>query len=243
MNRRQEVPPSTVVVPRRPGPLVRLGGQNRDEVDEFIDDLFGQPDKGGPGVTDAVLLVGGTATVIAAINFNLPSAVLVVGVAALGLGLILPVRSLVQRVRESKREARLKSLLGNGTLLNMSHPTIAELVDAHDRVLQVTASWSQEPNNRVNTIAHELINEVATLLDGESPVAESEATYVAARTDLLWQLVEVSSQGSADEDDPAFRRAIVEARLEVEAIAGESALIEAARLVAELGGANDEPSS
>ena len=72
-------PSSVVIVPSRPGPLESLGGseRNRDEVDELLDDMFGEPDERGPGVADAVLVVGGAGAVVGGLAASLPGVVVV----------------------------------------------------------------------------------------------------------------------------------------------------------------------
>ena len=220
---------------------MRLDEQDRDEVDEFIDDLFGEADEGGPGRADAVLLVGGMAALVGGVVFGLPNIVLVAGMAALALGSILPIRSLFRRVRGLRRESKTRTLLDDGMLLDAAHPALAELVKAHDQVLRVTKERSLDPGNRVNVMAHGLIREVASLLVGEPPVDQSEVDYIAARTNAMVRLAEVSSRGSAGEDDRDFRLAALQARLEVESIAGGSALTEASKLLSDLDGLGDDP--
>jgi hypothetical protein len=56
-----------VVVPKRPGALLVAPGEvaERDDVDEFLDDLFGEPTSNRPGTADVVLVVAGGAGVLA----------------------------------------------------------------------------------------------------------------------------------------------------------------------------------
>src|SRR4029078_12719494 len=49
-----------VLVPHVPGPLLRpASARQRDELDDLVDDLFGEPDERGPSAVDAVLVVAG----------------------------------------------------------------------------------------------------------------------------------------------------------------------------------------
>ncbi|MGB8861932.1 MAG: hypothetical protein WCC60_21935, partial [Ilumatobacteraceae bacterium] len=109
---------AAVIVPARPGPLVRLRDleRGRDELDELLDDVFGEPDDRGPGPVDAVLVVGGLGAIIGGQAASLPTAVTVCGAAAVGLGAVLPLRSLWRRVGSARRASRLQLLLGDGAL-------------------------------------------------------------------------------------------------------------------------------
>ena len=50
-----------LVVPRSPGPLLELAPAlaQRDDLDELLDDLFGEPLPDGPGAADIALVVLG----------------------------------------------------------------------------------------------------------------------------------------------------------------------------------------
>src|SRR4051812_6983339 len=102
-----------VVVPARPGAVTRLGdvGGRRDDLDELLDDVFGEPDDRGPGPVDAVLLVGGAAAIVVGSVTSAPAAVTVVGAIAAALGAVLPARALWRRVADGGRSRRLRALV------------------------------------------------------------------------------------------------------------------------------------
>jgi hypothetical protein len=232
---------AAVIVPARPGPVVRLGDleRGRDDIDELLDDVFGEPDDRGPGLVDAVLVVGGLGAIIGGQAASLPTAVTVGGAAALGLGAVLPLRSLWRRVGSARRSSRLQSLLGDGLLLRTDHPSVEQLLAAHQRLLSVTAQLASAPRARVHDVAHAALLEAASLLGGRLPGAQVEVDYVAARAHALEDLAATVADPRVGDGEPDRRRALVEARREVEQLAGSSSLTDAADLSRELLGADD----
>ncbi len=229
---------AAVIVPVRPGPLVRLRDleRDRDEIDELLDEVFGEPDDSGPGRVDAALVVGGLGAIIGGQAASLPTVVTVAGAAAVALGAVLPLRSLWRRVGSKRRSRRLRSLLGDGVLLRIDHPSIEQLRAAHQRLLSTTAPLASAPRQRVHEVAHAAILEVASLLGGHPPVAQAEVDYVAARTQALDHLVATVADPLVGDGEPDRRRALVEARREVEQVAGSSSLTDASDLSRELRG-------
>jgi hypothetical protein len=60
--------PRLVVVPKRPGPLLDIPTQTprqRDDLDELLDDSFGEPTREGPGLFDIALILTGVALAVA----------------------------------------------------------------------------------------------------------------------------------------------------------------------------------
>lgn len=230
----------TVVVPARPGPLVRLAelAGRRDEIDVVLDDVFGAPDEGGAGPLDAVLLLTGAAGVIAGLASLAPMWVLVAGAVVFALGAILPLRTFWRRAADARRGARLRSMVGDGTLLRADHPAVVALVVAHDRCADdatVLPAWRRL---QVDSVAHGAVAEVATLLAGRSPTVDAEVRYVVARTSALDALSAalvgaVSGNGVADDDE---RRTFVDARAEIEQLAAGSAVLDAEALARSLRG-------
>lgn len=106
-----------VVVPHRPGPLVSLGTsesqRGRDDLDELIDDLFPDVDE-HPGWVDAGLAVLGTGLLAWASIGEAPAVVTVIGVIALALGCILPIRAAWRRARQRLEHRRREGLLEKG---------------------------------------------------------------------------------------------------------------------------------
>jgi hypothetical protein len=226
---------AALVVPARPGPLVRLRDleRGRDELDELIDDVFGEADDRGPGPVDAVLVVGGLGAIIGGQAASLPTAVTVCGAAALGLGAVLPLRSLWRRAGSARRSSRLRSLLGEGLLLRTDHPAIEQLLAVHERLLSVAAPLATAPQARVHDVAHAALLEVVSLLGGRTPGAHVEIDYVDARTQALKTLATTVADPRVGDGDSDRRRSLVEQ------LSGSSSLTEAADLACELLGTDD----
>jgi hypothetical protein len=227
---------AAVIVPARPGPLVRLRDveRGRDEIDELLDDVFGEPDDRGPGPVDAVLVAGGLGAIIGGQATSLPTVVTVCGAVAFGLGAVLPLRSLWRRVGSARRSRRRRSLLGDGVLLRTDHTSIKQLLAAHERLLGAAAPLAAAPRARVHDVAHAALIEVASLLGGRPPGAQVEVDYVAARTHALEGLAATVADPRVGDGETDRRRALVEARHEVEQLAGSSSLTDASDLSREL---------
>lgn len=183
--------------------------------------------------------MGGIGAIIGGQAASLPTIVTVCGAAALALGAVLPLRSLWRRVGSAKRSGRLHALLGDGRLLQTDHPSIQQLLAAHHRLLSATGRLAPAPQTRVHDVAHAAVVEVAALLDGRTPQAQVEVDYVAARTRALDDLVATVTDPRVGDGETDRRRALVEARREVEQVAGNSSLTDASDLSRELLGTDD----
>lgn len=224
-----------IVVPRAPGPLVPLGNQrhNRDDIDEAIDEIFGQVDDSAPGVGDALLVVVGAGLIVTSQIATVSSAVLVFGILSLGLGCILPLRWLAQQTRGRIRGRKVEAIIGDGFVLRSDHSATQHLVAAYDQVVAlVEASHTPEP--RFLAIAHAHMTEVAAVLEGHSPTTRSHVNYVTERTESLKQLALVLDDRANTGSDR--QQALLDARLEVEALDSASSLTEAAALLREFPG-------
>jgi hypothetical protein len=232
---------AAVVVPARPGPLRQLGDleRNRDEIDDALDDVFGAPDDRGPGVVDGVLIAGGAAAVVVGQVASLSTAVTVAGVVAVALGSVLPLRSLWRRAESTRRDVRVRAMLGDGVLLRTDHLEVGRLVDAHDRLLEASERLAPVPRARVVQVAHAALREVATLLVGHPPADAAELEYVTTRTRALDDLAATVTDPRVGDGDADRRRAVVEARREVEQIAGGSSVTDAADLSRDLLGSDE----
>lgn len=227
-------PAVMVVVPVAPGPLRRLTDVDpgRDDVDDALDELFGAPDDRGPGVADAVLVIGGAGAVVAGQLAELPTAVTVVGALAAALGVILPARSIWRGMSSRRRSRRIGSIVRDGVLMRTDHEQLARIVAGHDRLTALAGDG--ERADRVRSVAHVAAYEVAVLLEARVPVTAAEREYVAARVAGLEAVAVALTDPALRPADEAERRARVEARHEVEAISGASALTEAADLLRDL---------
>lgn len=219
-----------VVVPAGPGPLVAVAPESpRDDIDVALDEVFGAPDDRGPGVADAVLVAGGGGVVVAGSVASWPLAVVVAGGAAIGLGLILPVRSAWRRAAARRRDIARVARRTHGAVLRIGHDVVADLVAQHDRVREAAAGLPADERLRVESVAHAAVREVAALLGERAPSGAAELEYVSARAAALRDLARAAV--AAPE---AVHTTKVVARREVEQIGGSS-LDDAAALVHELG--------
>jgi hypothetical protein len=209
-----------VVVPHTPGPLIRPGTAKRqDGLDDLIDELLPDTDE-GPGPMDAALVAGGAALVGWSVIGSPPVAATVAGLAAVGLGCILPVRSTWRWFARRRRQAAG----AGGIPLHIGHPALARLVAAYEALDGLAATT--EP---ARAAAHGAVLEVASLLDGRTPASEAESRYVGARVAAVEDLVEalraIDAGGPMPGDDPpaVAPDLVVEAREELDAL-GVSAL-------------------
>ena len=204
---------SIVIVPLSPGRLVRPGRHDKDGLDDLIDELLPDTDE-GPGPMDAALVAGGTAMVAWSVIGSPPVAATVAGIAALGLGCILPLRS-GWRWLAGRRPAR-------GTRLRIDDAGVTRLVGAYEALDSVPSTTAA-----ARAAAHGALLEVASLLDGRTPASEAERRYVGARVAAVEALVaalrELEAGGPLADGQPA-PDLVVEAREELDALGGVSAL-------------------
>lgn len=219
-----------VVVPWSPGPLVAVNSEKRgerDELDELLDEIFGEPTREGPGAFDVALLIGGAGLVVATEVAGLSSGLLVLGIGGFGLGLILPMRDLWQRLIRRRAGRRLQTSLGQGLPLSVGHPGIQALVNAYQQISgadESTTTFGLE----VLEVAHLAMIEVAGLLQGRLPVGAAEQEYVATRTRALTDLARAMPRmltdspptAAADAAELEAREAGVAAIRELEALTG-----------------------
>jgi hypothetical protein len=243
MNGRSDLPEvdQVVVVPSRPGPLVRLTDveRERDEIDAVVDDLFGLSDQRGPGLADAVLIAGGAGAIAVGMATSAPSVVTVVGIAVVVCGCVLPLRWMWDRIDDRRASARQRSLIGDGLMLRIDHPSTRRLVASYERLIATSASLAPAPRRRVGEVAHSAIVEVASLLDGGLPTDDAEVEYIVARHVALDDLVRAVTDARVGDGESERRRALIEARRELDELTGTSSISAAADLTRELLGDSD----
>jgi hypothetical protein len=189
---------SILVVPRRPGPLVALApaAAERDDVDELIDDVFGEAPTDGPGVADVVLAASGLVLVLLARFDVLGDWAYVVGGSGIALSLVLPVRALLTGARRRRHARGVETALGSGTPLDVSDPLTAELAAAYTALLvEVEPGASGED---AGDLAHQTVLEAASLLRGRTPQGEAEREFVRTRTRALHGLALDLAQARQD---------------------------------------------
>lgn len=180
-----------VVVPRTPGRLADLGaakGRPRDELDEFIDEVFGRSTDERPGLFDAVLVIVGLALAGWGVFLGGPAIAGWLGVFAVLLGVALPVRGAIRGYMARRSRAARQRAVGDGIVLDTSHPTTADLAEAYERLLDASRLPSIREPNRIAAAGHMAMMEAASLLDGGPPVADEQVVYVGRRTQALRSL-------------------------------------------------------
>lgn len=248
LEREEHGPRQLVVVPRSPGPLYPLDAGRRpegDELDEIIEDVFGPTTDERPGAFDVALIIVGVG-LIAWSWISGGGFWLVLGLVVLVLGVALPARSLVQAGRSRRVARREQQILAGRRALDISDPTVGLLADSYDTLLDA----AQRPDVRAGTEAieagHAAIQDVASLLEGGTPLSDAERRYVERRTkairDLAAQLIRTSRAGrrASIRDDAGTaaeirrRAAVARARVELEATTGVGAVEDMERLRARL---------
>lgn len=181
------VQPRTVIVPRRPGMLREhqpRARRRRDELDDLIDGLFGPTTDEKPGRFDAGLVVVGLGLAAWAVGLGGPSVALWIGIAAIVLGVALPVRALVHRF-DSSPSGALRRLLGGDLPLDTSHPATMALVGAYARLMQVSCLQGTGNPKQAVLAGHAGVAEAARRLDGRPPETPAQVSFVSTQTAAL----------------------------------------------------------
>lgn len=172
-----------VLVPRVVGALGDVDltvDRPRDDLDALIDDVFGDPVDERPGWLDVALVAAGAA-LIAWMLLGGPVIGGIVGAVLLVLGLALPGRDLLRRVRGRRRTARLTWLLSQGMLLDVGHPATRRLADAYARLEAASRRPGVPKAEEALAAGHLAVTEAASLLHGRTPAVAAEVEYVERR--------------------------------------------------------------
>lgn len=154
-------------------------------------------------------------------------------------GAVMPIRSRWWRFGSARRSARLGALLGDGVLLRIDDSGIQDLVGAHQRLMAASAALAPGPQARVQQVTHSALLEVASLFGRHVPVTQVDRIYVADRLRALQQLDAALADPRVADGESERWNARIEARHDIEQIAGNS-ITEVAALCRELLG--DDPS-
>lgn len=199
------VPRALVIVPWRPGPLLELPAEpsrQRDDLDEVLDALFGEPTREGPGLFDIGLIAGGTALAAAAGFAHLAAGLAVFGAVLAALGLVLPVRDLWQRAARHRARRRLDASLGQGLLLDAGDPLTGGLAGAYRHLTSLCTGAGGLGEDALEA-AHLAMVEVAGVLQGRPPRGAAEQEYVTTRAHALETLARVLPDRPVAASDPA----------------------------------------
>lgn len=225
-----------VVVPHRPGPLVPLsrdpsaaGRRSPDDLDLLIDDLFPDTEE-GPSWFDLALAAVGVGLLAWGSVAGGPSWSIGLGVVALALGAILPLRWAWRTVVARRESRRRSALLAVGVPLDVSAAPTARLAAAHASALACPPS-ADPAVAAAHAAAHAAVLEAATLLAGRVPSTPDEQSYVDARASAIESLAAaLRDRPAASGPDASL---VLEARAELDAITGSSALTRLEDLTAE----------
>ena len=176
-----------VIVPRRPGLLreYQTTQRPRDELDEFIDELFGAATEEKPGRFDLLLVITGAVLIAWASLLDGPAPALWFGIGAVVLGLALPVRAALRMYGLNRSGGLRRRILDGGTLLDASHPATVALIDAYGRLIQMSCLQGTGDPQRAVTAGHMAVVEVAKGLDGQPPASPAKVRFVAVRTEAI----------------------------------------------------------
>ena len=172
-----------VVVPSTPGPLTDIDRRRQlagDEIDETLDDWFGDDVDEPVGWLDVALLGIGVAIVVWGLVSGWQGPLPWIGLGLTGLGLAFPIRELSSLAREERTARSVRRLLGDGYYLDAGHPVTADLLEAYATCLRV-AGTSPGAAGAVVEAAHQAVVEVATLLGGRRPTLGAEVAYIRDR--------------------------------------------------------------
>jgi fumarate reductase subunit D len=202
-----------------PGPLRFVEPNGRrppDELDEAIDELFGDTTDERPGAFDLGLIVGGIGLTAWSLLGDGGGFTAVVGVVLLMLGVALPARAVVRAVRRRRGVRRRRRAVATGYPLDASGSTNAALVDAYTALVAALARPDVGVGADALDAAHLAMVESATLLDGASPSAPSEIDYVRRRTEAIRALTADLLAADRDRQDREATAAagVTDARLD-----------------------------
>lgn len=171
---------SQVIVPHRPGPLL--------DVPDGESPVSGEPRGGLVGAPEVVLSVGGAALLVAVPLLGLPDWLGVVAVACLALGLALPAHAALLRAMRRRAHRRRRAMLGFGTVLDASDPSVRRLVTAYGRLERTAGAGA------ARDAGHLALLEVAGMLAGGMPEGLQEE-YVASRAEAVSALADRVADG------------------------------------------------
>lgn len=183
----QVAPDAIVIVPRRPGPLLRPPRPDKpdDEIDEIVDELFGETTPEQPGRLDLVLLAGGLALGTWAWLTSAGALWLVLAATLFLLGAALPARSALRAYHRRRLDRARRRAIADGYVLDISDPSPAALARAYEHALRVAPTGQPDLHDRITATSHLAIVEAAALLHGGPPTTGEERGYVDKRTDAI----------------------------------------------------------
>ncbi len=183
--------PKRILVPRTPGrllPVDQRAHRQRDDLDQMVDELFGEPTEERPGRLDAALVILGLAVLGWGLISGQSSDVFFLGSAVILLGLVLPLRSVRQRIRSRKAARAEDALQARHDVLDAADPTVLDLTTSYAELAAASSLPGVSHGSEALAAGHQAVAEVASLLEGRSPVVPAEVEYVRKRTDAVRRL-------------------------------------------------------
>jgi hypothetical protein len=229
-----------VVVPRAPGPLLwphDPAPRDPDDLDQLIDELL--PDtQERAGWFDAGLALSGAGVAAGSLILGWPVWALAGGIVAIGVGCVLPIRSLARRVTKRRGARRASSLLSQGEPLDVTHRNTAALAESYERVVAIASTADRAMSLSVIGAAHAAVTEVATLLAGRAPTSAIESEYVDTRVAAITELARALRDAEATHRPPHTADSVAETRMELES-SGFNSLARLRDLTDEIHGRDD----
>lgn len=214
-----------VVVPARPGPLLRpsdRSGRQRDDLDELIDELLPDVDE-GPGPFDVALAAIGVGLLVTGLATG-ATWMVVLGVLGAALGAVLPVRWVWRRSRSAQAGRATRALTDRGTVMAVDGIEVHDLISAHDALWSVAEGLTPAATIAVQGAAHQAVAEAAALLAGSAPATAEERAYVSERTRAMQDLLSDTRRSGTDVTERDARQGRVAAAAEIDALGGPSSL-------------------
>ena len=216
--------PNRMLVPLAPGRLVPIDQRSerpRDDLDEMVDELFGEPADVSPGPLDAVLVVLGTAILAWWLITGQSAVVFILGVGVLLLGLVIPVRTVRQRLQQRRVARKQHALVASHQVLDATDPVVNDLTTAYAELVAASKLPATAHGSEALAAGYLAITEVTSLLDGRSPIVPEEIEYIKKRTAAVRGLAkELEQSHTASVDSERQRIAQDEQERKLRASAG-----------------------
>lgn len=234
-----------VVVPERPGPLIHLNvarARGQDDLDQLIDELFPDADE-QPGWFDVGLVVAGLGVLGWGTVGGGPTLAAGAGAIAVALGCILPARSVWRRIQRARRARRRSKVLARGIPMRPSDASVQRLVQAYEALCGFAGAPGITSGGSAIAAGHSAMIEAASLLRCNVNVSAEERAYTEERAAAIEELTTALREQQAalpadtdvnDEFGDTEPAALLQARREMDAIAGFNSLTRLRQLSAEV---------
>src|SRR4051794_30137058 len=180
--------PNRMLVPPAPARLVPIDQRptrERDDLDELVDDLLGEPADVAPGRFDIALVAAGAAVLVWWLIAAQSAAILLLGIGLIVLGLVLPLRNLRRRFSQRAAARKQATLTARQQLLDASDPAVRDFTDAYGELVPASELPGVTYGAEALAAGYLAVTEVTSLLGGQSPVSQAQIDYIAKRTEAI----------------------------------------------------------